>query len=110
MRSRVVDLSALQAAAEVRPPWRTETTREPEVLAMSKKHEAEIKARLKEFWDDHKDFDSPWARYVLGELSEMLAFVFQPISPGLEQLYVDSGVRIPRDFGDWFEADSLPAA
>jgi hypothetical protein len=79
---------------------------------MSKKHEAEIEARLKEFWDDHKDFDSPWARYILGELSEMLAFVFQPISPGLEQLYVKSGVRVPRDFrGDWvLDADSLPAA
>src|SRR6516165_11046280 len=100
MRSRGVDLSPLQAAHEVRPPWRTETAPGPEVLAMSKKHEAEIEARLKEFWDDHKDSDSGWARSILEELVEaILPFVFKPsaVGIGLEQLYVKSGVRVPRE-------------
>lgn len=80
---------------------------------MSKKHEAEIEARLKEFWDDHKDFDSPWARSILDELSEViLPHVFDTRAEDLEQLYVNSGVKIPPDFnGDWYEAgSSLPAA
>jgi hypothetical protein len=46
---------------------------------MSKKQETEIEARLKEFWDDHKDFDSGWARGILDELTEViLPFVFKP--------------------------------
>jgi hypothetical protein len=67
---------------------------------MSKKRQAEVEARLKEFWDDHKDFDSPWARNILDELTEViLPFVFKPsaVEIGLEQLYVKSGVRVPRE-------------
>ena len=39
---------------------------------MSKKQEAEVEARLKEFWDDHKDFDSGWARSILERLTEIM--------------------------------------
>lgn len=80
---------------------------------MSKKQETEIEARLKEFWDDHKDFDSGWARSILDELSEViLPHVFDTREEDLEKLYVNSGVKTPPDFnGDWYEAfDSLPAA
>jgi hypothetical protein len=67
---------------------------------MSKKQQAEVEARLKEFWDDHKDFDSGWARGILEELDEViLPHVFEPsaVEAGLEQLYVKSGVRVPRE-------------
>jgi hypothetical protein len=109
MRSCGVDLSPLQAAHEVRPAWRTETAPGPEVLAMSKKQEAEVEARLKEFWDDHKDFDSAWARDILVELDAMLPFVFKEV-PDLEQLYLKSGVRIPDDVAWDDAAELLPAA
>jgi hypothetical protein len=100
MRSRGVDLSPLQAAHEARPAWRTEPRSGPEVLAMSKKQEAEVEARLKEFWDDHKDFDSGWARSILERLTEIiLPIIFEPsaLKIGLEQLYVKSGVTVPRE-------------
>jgi hypothetical protein len=67
---------------------------------MSKKQAEEVEARLKEFWDDHKDFDSGWARRILEELDEViLPHVFAPsaVEAGLEQLYVKSGVRVPRE-------------
>src|SRR4051812_46359670 len=98
MRPRGVDLSPLQAAHEVRPPWRTETASGPEVLAMSKKHEEEVEARLKEFWDDHKNFDSDWARHILAVLTEaILPIIFKSsaLHIGLEQLYLKSGVKVP---------------
>jgi hypothetical protein len=79
---------------------------------MSKQQEAEVEARLKEFWDDHKDFDSGWARYVLNELQEFLRLVFKfsALIPGLEQLYVKSGVSIPGDEWWWDAVEQLPAA
>lgn len=66
---------------------------------MSKKQQAEVEARLKEFWDDHKNFDSGWARYILNQVEQTLPFIFKfsAIRPGLEQLYVKSGVRVPRE-------------
>src|ERR1700730_363933 len=79
---------------------------------MSNKQQAEIEARLKEFWDAHKDFDSAWARYILDELSEViLPWVFKPSAAedGLEQLYEKSGVRVPPEH-DVYEGSSLPAA
>jgi hypothetical protein len=76
----------------------------------------EVKARWKEFWDDHKDFDSAWARNVLHSLSEFLpfAFKFDAVRDGLEELYVKSDVQFPPDFdwsGNWTGAGlDLPAA
>jgi hypothetical protein len=78
---------------------------------MSKKQETEIEARLKEFWDDHRDFDSAWARDILAELSEViLPAVFKPsaVEIGLEQLYVKSGVRVPREFLDQLYVNTRP--
>jgi len=72
---------------------------------MSKKQEAEVEARLKEFWDDHKDFDSGWARSILERLTEIiLPIIFEPsaLKVGLEQLYVKSGVRVPRELLEQF--------
>jgi hypothetical protein len=114
MRSRGVDLSPLQAATEACPWWQKETAPGQEVLAMSKKQQAEVEARLKKFWDDHKDFDSQWARGILDELGEViLPYVFKPsaVTIGLEQLYVKSGARIPPEF-DFGGGDEpgLPAA
>ena len=78
----------------------------------------EVKARWKEFWDDHKDFDSAWARNVLHMLSEFLPFVFKfdAVREGLERLYAKSDVQFPADFNwseDWTaasEVECLPAA
>jgi hypothetical protein len=67
---------------------------------MSKKRQAEVEARLKEFWDDHKDFDSGWARNILEQLTEVIlpiVFKSSALEIGLEQLYVKSGVRVPRE-------------
>jgi hypothetical protein len=77
---------------------------------MSKKQQAEIEARLKEFWDNHKDFDSGWARSILEQLSEViLPIIFQSsaVESGLEQLYVKSGVRVPRELVDQIYARSV---
>jgi hypothetical protein len=85
---------------------------------MSKQRErerAELDARWKEFWDDHKAFDSAWARNILGNLSEFLPFVFKfdAVPSGLKQLYVKGGARLPADFdwsGEWTDASGqLPA-
>jgi hypothetical protein len=70
----------------------------------------EVQERRKEFWHDHKDFESPWARNVLHMLSEFLPFVFKfdAVRHGLEQLYVGSGVECPPNwdwFRDWTDAD-----
>jgi hypothetical protein len=76
----------------------------------------EVQARWKKFWDDHKDFDSHWARNVLHSLSEFLPFVFKfdAVRHGLEQLYTRSDVQYPADWDwstDWTDADEqLPAA
>jgi hypothetical protein len=75
-----------------------------------------VQARWKEFWNDHRDFDSGWARNVLHQLSEFLPFVFKfdAVRHGLEQLYTRSGVQIPEDWDwstDWTDADEhLPIA
>jgi hypothetical protein len=77
----------------------------------------EVKARWKEFWDDHREFDSAWARNVLHMLSEFLPFVFKfdAVPEGLGQLYAKSDVQFPADFDwsrDWTEAsevERLPA-
>jgi hypothetical protein len=71
---------------------------------------AEVEAREKEFWHDHKDFESAWARNVLHNLAEFLPFVFKfdAVRHGLKQLYVRSGAQFPPDFDwqkDWSEAD-----
>ena len=73
---------------------------------------SEVEARLKEFWREHKDFDSSWARTVLHNLSEFLPFVFkfEAVKGGLKQLYAKS---FPRDF-DWARewtgaSEALPA-
>jgi hypothetical protein len=76
----------------------------------------EVQARWKEFWNDHKDFDSQWARNVLHNLSEFLPFVFkfEAVRHGLEQFYTRSDVQYPADWDwstDWTGADEhLPAA
>jgi hypothetical protein len=70
---------------------------------MSKQEGSDLfEKRWKDFWHDHKDFDSPWAREILHNLSEFLAFVFNfgALPPGLKQLYVKSGVKFPPNF-DW---------
>jgi hypothetical protein len=70
---------------------------------MSKQQEsAPVEKRWKDFWHDHKDFDSPWARDILHNLSEFLPFVFKfaALPAGLKQLYVRSDVKFPPDF-DW---------
>jgi hypothetical protein len=90
-----------------------------EITAMNKRQEKgseEIEARWKEFWDDHQDFESPWARTVLHQLEEFLPFVFKfdAVRHGLEQLYTRSGVQCPADWDwshDWTSADEhLPTA
>jgi hypothetical protein len=71
-----------------------------------------VQARWKEFWDDHRDFDSGWARNVLHSLSEFLPFVFKfdAVRHGLEDLYTRSGVQCPADWNwstDWTSANEL---
>ena len=65
------------------------------------KRKAEVDARWKEFWHDHKDFEPAWARFILNYLSEFLTFVFNfdAVRHGMEQLYVKSG-ECPSDW-DW---------
>src|SRR6266481_2150213 len=81
-----------------------------------RKGSMELEVRLKEFWHDHKDFESPWARNVLHQLSEFLPFVFKfhAVRHGLEQLYTKSGVQVPPDWDwpkDWTDADEhLPVS
>src|SRR5436309_3124697 len=67
-----------------------------------KTESGEIEARWDEFWRDHKDFDSFWARALLHDVSEFLPFVFKfdAVQDGIEQLYVKSDVHFPPDF-DW---------
>ena len=67
---------------------------------MSKHENYRCERRWKDFWHDHKDFNSPWAREILHNLSEFLAFVFKfaALPAGLKQLYVRSGVKFPPDF------------
>jgi hypothetical protein len=78
------------------------------------KRKAEVEARWKEFWHDHKDFESTWGRKVLNMLSEFLPFVFKfnAVPHGLEQLYARSEVNCPSDFLDsWTDAwEWLPSA
>lgn len=73
------------------------------------KESAEVEARWTEFWNDHKDFDSSWARNILHDVSEFLPFVFKfdAVSDGLKELYTKSAVQFPPDFDwskDWTEA------
>jgi hypothetical protein len=74
---------------------------------------SEVAIRWEQFWKEHKDFDSPWARSILHNLSEFLPYVFSAVPDGLKQLYVKSGVRFPSDFDwkrQWYSAsDDLPA-
>src|SRR5438552_3164747 len=77
------------------------------------KEAAELHARWKEFRDDHKNFDSSWARNILHNLSEFLPLVFKfnAVSNCLKELY---GARVLADF-DWSSewtnvAHQLPAA
>jgi hypothetical protein len=75
-----------------------------------KNESAEVEARWAEFWRDHQNFDSPWARTVLHMLSEFLPFVFKfdAVRHGIEQLYKGSGVQCPADWEwseDWTDAD-----
>jgi hypothetical protein len=73
---------------------------EQEVLAVSNQQESsKVEERWKEFWRDHQTFDSAWARDVLGSLSEYLSYIFKSdaVAPGLKQLYVISGVKLPRN-------------
>jgi hypothetical protein len=68
----------------------------------------ELDARWREFWHDHKDFDSPWSRSVLHNLAEFLPYVFKHIAPALKQLYEDSGV--PSNLLEkWAEPEHLAA-
>jgi hypothetical protein len=75
----------------------------------------EAEARWKTFWEQHKDFDSSWARNVLHNLSEFLSFVFkfEAVSVGLKELYAKSDVKFPSDFDwkqEWTDASwNLPA-
>jgi hypothetical protein len=84
---------------------------------MSKQKEiSEVEARWNAFWQEHKDYDSPWARDILHNLSEFLPYVFKfdAIPVGLKQLYVKSGVKFPHDL-DWARdwtgvSEHLPAS
>jgi len=61
-----------------------------------KKVSAEIEARWKEFWADHKDYEPDWVRDFLMELNEDLPFVFgASSSEALMLMYERSG--IPRE-------------
>jgi hypothetical protein len=78
------------------------------------KESAEVEARWAEFWNDHKNFDSPWARNILHNVSEFLPFVFkfEAVSDGLKELYTKSGARFTADFDwsrDWSEASECLA-
>jgi len=81
-----------------------------------RKESGEVEARWKKFWDDHKDFESPWARNILHQLTEFLPFVFEfdAVRHGLEQLYTRSDVKCPAEWDwsdDWTAADEhLPIA
>ena len=86
---------------------------------MSKRQDeesAEVEARWTEFWNESKNFDSPWARNILHQLSEFLPFVFKfdAVRHGLEQLYTRSHVKCPSDWDwskDWTDADEhLPVS
>jgi hypothetical protein len=72
--------------------------------------------RLAEFWSEHQDFESPWARDVLHMLSEFLPLVFKfgAVRHGLEELYTRSGVQCPPGWdwsNDWTSAaEQLPTA
>jgi hypothetical protein len=79
------------------------------------KESDEVEARWKQFWDEHKDFESPWARNVLHQLSEFLPFVFkfEAVGHAIAQLYTGSA-PCPPDWNwkeDWSNADEhLPIA
>jgi hypothetical protein len=61
-----------------------------------RKVSAEIEARWKEFWDDHKDYEPDWVRDFLMELNEDLPYVFGPSTrEALLLAYVRCGV--PRE-------------
>jgi hypothetical protein len=84
-----------------------------------KKHESkpseEVDQRWAEFWSEHQNVESPWARDVLHMLSEFLplVFKFEAVRHGLEELYTRSGVQCPPDWdwsNDWTAAaEALPA-
>lgn len=71
---------------------------------------AEVDARWKEFWSDHRDFDSQWARNVLHRLAELLPFVFgyAAAGDGLTCSYRKS-VEFPAD-ANWNDAEDLAAS
>lgn len=72
---------------------------------------AELKARWKEFWEDHKDFDSPWLRHMLNNLEEFLPFIFkfEAVGKGLTIMYRKSIGKLPADF-DWVGAEEYLSA
>jgi hypothetical protein len=69
--------------------------RDKEPIEAHDQKKAQLDARWREFWHDHKDFESRWSRDVLSNLSEFLPFVFKfdAISHGLKQFY--EGSEIP---------------
>jgi hypothetical protein len=73
------------------------------------RRKAELDAHWREFWQEHKDFESPWTRNVLHNLSEFLPLVFKfGATPyGLKQLYERS--EVPSNLLDsWTQEESDP--
>ena len=58
---------------------------------------AEVEARWKEFWADHKDYDPSWVPEFLGELREDLPFVFgNSAYEAFVLMYERNGVELPK--------------
>jgi hypothetical protein len=70
-----------------------------------KKDNPQVGARLKEFWNAHESYDSPWARNILHNLNEFFPFVFdwKNLERGVPLLY---GAELER----WFEGPETLSA
>ena len=75
------------------------------------KRTPEAEAREKEFWQDHENYDSEWARSLLNSLVEFVPFVFEPeaLERGVPWLYQGSRVEFPPDTS-WTDAHETLSA
>ena len=72
-------------------------------------NQTEIDQRLREFWEDHRDFDPQWMRNLLHNLSEFLPFLFEydAAGDGLRSMYAGNGIELPD--GGMPDVEDLPS-
>jgi len=94
-----------------KPTTETESTMKKDGTTDDAMQSADLKARWKEFWEDHKDFDSAWLRNMLHNLAEFLPFIFKfdAVGDGLTMMYRNSIGKLPPDF-DWIGAEEYLSA